>query len=39
MMDSMREHVGHDVAIRIDDEQVVTLECDTCGAYINAQGE
>jgi hypothetical protein len=38
-MGSMREHVGHDVAIRVDETNVITLECDTCGEYITAEGD
>lgn len=36
VMGGMREHVGHDVAIREHDGDV-TLECDTCGVYIDAE--
>jgi hypothetical protein len=35
-MGGMREHVDHDVAIRMDDDGNVTLECDTCGVYVDA---
>lgn len=30
----MEKHIGHDVAIRQDDEGFITLECDDCGEYI-----
>ena len=36
-MNSMDEHVGHDVAIRRDEDGGVTLECDSCGVYIDAE--
>jgi len=32
--DKMAKHIEHNVAIRMDDEGFVTLECDTCGEYI-----
>jgi hypothetical protein len=28
------KHTGHAVAIREDEDGLITLECDTCGEYI-----
>jgi len=33
-MENLAKHIGHAVAIREDDDNNVTLECDTCGEYI-----
>jgi hypothetical protein len=33
-MENMEKHIDHAVAIRIDDDSNITLECDTCGEYI-----
>ena len=33
-MENLENHIDHSVAIRVDDDNNITLECDTCGEYI-----
>jgi hypothetical protein len=33
-MENLDKHIGHAVAIRKDDDDNITLECDDCGVYI-----
>lgn len=33
----LADHEGHRLAIRVSDDGMATLECDTCGEYIIEQ--